>query len=291
MAMKGVKLTFLFSGYLSCSLLGYNVKMIEIVLWGLIGFIAGYLINQLADFFAALVDVQDAFVKELESIEDESLKTKMEAGGPNTDSVKLKFGLPGIWGLLNGNVDRKRPFLVEIGCIFFFATLPTLIPNTTNLIVNTIHITILILIMIVDLENKAVFGIVIYPAVIIALIGSFLVTPEENTIGLAIVGAIVGFVIFWGIYKFAQLLYGADSGALGFGDVQIALLMGAMLGLHRVIFALILAMFLGGVISAIVLVVNRNVGRQTALPYGQYLTLAAIIMLIWGAAYYEFYWS
>ncbi|MEM7331321.1 MAG: A24 family peptidase [Chloroflexota bacterium] len=260
------------------------------ILWALIGWLVGYVVNQLADFFAELVAVQDAFT--------ESAATADEAGEPTADfeqpdeaSVKLSFGRPGMVRFLQGERARKRPFFLELICIAFYAFLPSLIPNTTNLIVNSLYIAILILIMVVDLENKAVFGIVIYPAVLVALLGSFIVTPEENTIGLAVVGAIVGFVIFWGIYKFAQLLYGADSGALGFGDVQIALLMGAMLGLHRVIFALILAMFLGGIISAIVLLVNRNVGRQTALPYGQYLTLAAIIMLIWGAAYYQFYWS
>ena len=64
--------------------------------------------------------------------------------------------------------------------------------------------------------------------------------------------------------------------------------MGAMLGFHRILFALILAILLGGLITFLLLV-SRRVTREMALPYGQYLAIAAIVMLIWGAAYAQNY--
>ena len=255
----------------------YNFTMLKIILWALIGWGVGYLINQLADFFARLIEAQEQ--------NDEQEDHDGEV------AVSMQWRWPGLVQGLPGENERRRPFLLELICIILFASLPLLIPNTNNLIVNTIHIAILILIMVVDLENKAVFGIVIYPAIGVALVGSYFVTTEENTLKLALVGAVCGFVMFWLLYKLAQWRYGKDAGALGFGDVQIAMLMGAMLGFHRIFFALFLAMILGGVISAAILFSSRTVGRRTALPYGQYLTLAAIVMLIWGAAYVEYYWS
>ena len=268
--------------------------MLKIILWAILGWLVGYLINQLADFFAQLIVAQEEN-EELEALSEEAFPETTPSLPPATDEeeeeIRFSWRIPGIVKLLRGERDRIRPFLLELLCILLFGALPLLIPNTINLIVNSIHIAILILIMIVDLENKAVFSIIIYPALVVALIGSYFVTTEENSIGLAVVGALVGFVIFWVLYKLAQLRYGKEAGALGFGDVQIALLMGAMLGFQRIIFALILAMILGGVFSAAILAGSRNVDRRTALPYGQYLTIAAIIMLIWGAAYVEFYWS
>jgi prepilin signal peptidase PulO-like enzyme (type II secretory pathway) len=58
-------------------------------------------------------------------------------------------------------------------------------------------------------------------------------------------------------------------------------LMGAMLGVPNILIALIMGILLGGVISG-VLLATRLVKRNTYLPYGQYLAIAAIIMLLWG---------
>lgn len=250
--------------------------MIKLILWVIIGWVVGYLLNQLADFFTNLIELQER------EEADESLVE---------ESVPFVLGAPGIWQFLQGKRERKRPFFLELVCIILYGALPLLTPDLSTLIVNSIHIAVLLLIIIIDLEHKAVFGIVIYVGLAFAFIGSFFVPNTENTFLLALVGAFVGFLIFGFLYKLAQLRYGKEANALGFGDVQIALLMGAMLGFHRIIFALILAMILGGVFSAIILFASRSVGRRTALPYGQYLAGAAIIMLIWGAAYVEYYWS
>jgi leader peptidase (prepilin peptidase)/N-methyltransferase len=70
------------------------------------------------------------------------------------------------------------------------------------------------------------------------------------------------------------------------GDVKLAMMMGAMLGFHRIFFALFWGIILGGVIT-ILLLLTRRVSRQTALPYGQYLALSGIWFLIWGADYVQ----
>ena len=90
--------------------------------------------------------------------------------------------------------------------------------------------------------------------------------------------AVAGF-IFYVIYWVGGRLFG--DGALGFGDVKLAMLLGAMLGFHRIFFGLLLGVLFGGLIS-LLLLLTRRVSRHDALPYGQYLALAGIIMLIWG---------
>lgn len=179
---------------------------------------------------------------------------------------------------------RKRPLLVFVATAVIFAILPSLLTNVVDTAVNSFHIAVLILIIVTDLEHKLIFDKVIWPATVIALLTSLLVSSEENSIWLALVGAVTGFVVFWLLYMLAQLIYGVERIPLGFGDVKLAMLMGAMLGFHRIFFALMLGILVGGVFS-LLLLLSRRVNRDTALPYGQYLALGAIVMLIWGAQY------
>ncbi|HEX6383361.1 MAG TPA: A24 family peptidase [Anaerolineae bacterium] len=183
---------------------------------------------------------------------------------------------------------RRRPLLVEVGMTLLFAALPSLIPNPANLIVNSFHIAVLVLVIVIDLENRLIFDVVTYPATVLALAGSLFVTKAENTLPLALVGAVTGYIFFYILYRLAHLLYGSSSGALGGGDVKLAMAMGAMLGFHRILFALFLGVILGGVVS-LLLLLSRRVDRHSHLPYGQYLALAGIVMLIWGARVAEQY--
>jgi leader peptidase (prepilin peptidase)/N-methyltransferase len=169
---------------------------------------------------------------------------------------------------------------VEVVTALLFAALPSLVPDRANLIVNSFYIASLVLVIVIDLEHRLILNVVTYPMTVLALLGSFIVSREQNTIGLALVGAGIGFLLFFFAYWVGQLLFG--SGALGFGDVKLSMTMGAMLGFPRILPALVLAILLGGVVSLIVLLVNRRVNRRTYLPYGQYLAIAGIVMLIWG---------
>jgi prepilin signal peptidase PulO-like enzyme (type II secretory pathway) len=179
---------------------------------------------------------------------------------------------------------RKRPLLVLVSTAVLFFFLPLWLTEPANLAFNSLYIAILILIIVTDLEHKLIFNVVVYPATLISLSGSFFVTPDENTPGLAIAGAIVGLLLFGGLYLLANLLYGRDRIPLGLGDVKLAMLLGMMLGFQRIFFCLFWGIVLGGVIT-LLLLLSRRVSRGTALPYGQYLAVSGIIFLIWGASY------
>lgn len=180
---------------------------------------------------------------------------------------------------------RWRVPAVVWGTAVLFALLPTLIPELINLVVNSFYVAVFILIIVIDLEHRLILNIITYPVTLLAIILSLAVT--DNTWLSALLGTIIGYAFFFLIYWGAQLIYGAGSVAFGLGDVKLAMAMGAMLGFHRVLFAYILGILLGGVFSLLVLLLRRN--RRLYLPYGQYLAIAAIIMLLWGAQIAQWY--
>ena len=181
---------------------------------------------------------------------------------------------------------RRRVLWVEIGTTVLFALLPSLIPEPRNLIVNSFYIAVLILVIVIDLEHKLILNVVTFPVTALALAASFIVTRDQNTILLAAAGAVLGLLIGYILYGFGSLVFG--TGAFGLGDVKLAMAMGAMMGLHRIPFALIIGIVLGGVIS-LLLLITRLVSRRDALPYGQYLAIGGIITLIWGVQIFDWY--
>lgn len=249
--------------------------MVLNIIFALIGLVTGIIINVLAD----------------------DLPQRRRPTRPSCPQCEYKYS-PGQWLAIGhrlwgsgrcpqcGHATRLRALLVEIGTVLLFASLPSLITHPVSLVVNAFYIAVLILVIVIDLEHRLILNAVTFPVTGLALLGSLVVPPEENTLLLAAAGALVGFLVFYATYWIGQLMFG--PGALGFGDVKLAMAMGAMLGLHRILFGLMLAILLGGIISALLLL-SRRFGRRTYLPYGQYMAIAAIVMLIWGRQIYMWY--
>jgi prepilin signal peptidase PulO-like enzyme (type II secretory pathway) len=181
-----------------------------------------------------------------------------------------------------GLPTRRRAISVEIGTVVLFATLPWLITPTVNLVIYSIYIAVLILVIVIDLEHRLILHVVTFPTTAFALIGSFLLT--DNSLLLAIAGAVAGFIFFYLAYLLGRRLFG--PGALGFGDVTLATMMGAMLGFQRIFFALILGILLAGIFGLIALA-SRRASRRTYFPYGPFLATGGITMIIWGDQIYH----
>ncbi|MFZ0545478.1 MAG: A24 family peptidase, partial [Candidatus Promineifilaceae bacterium] len=108
----------------------------------------------------------------------------------------------------------------------------------------------------------------------------------DNNLLASALGAVAGFVFFYFAYLFGRRMFGA--GAFGFGDVTLAMTMGAMLGLHRVVFALVLGVLMGGLWSLVGLL-TRRMHRFTYFAYGPFLATGGLLMLVWGNAVLEWY--
>lgn len=61
-----------------------------------------------------------------------------------------------------------------------------------------------------------------------------------------------------------------------------------MLGLHRIIFALVFAILLGGVVS-LLLIVSGRFSLRSRVAYGPFLAIAGLVMIGWGMAFLAWY--
>lgn len=181
---------------------------------------------------------------------------------------------------------RWRPLLVEIATALAFALLPLLFSHPFSLLLYAYHVAVLILIIVIDLEHRLILHAVTFPSTLIALIGSFFLKDGTNVPLSSLLGLITGFLIFYALYLLGRRLFG--PGALGFGDVTLAMTMGAMLGLHRIIFALVLGILLGGLIS-VLLIASGRFGLRSRVAYGPFLAVAGLIMIGWGMQFLQWY--
>ncbi len=146
-------------------------------------------------------------------------------------------------------------------------------------IATSIYVVVLLLIIVVDLGWRRILNIIALPAAVLALF--FSLTQGMPTFYLTILGALLGFLFFYLLYWLGERVYG--PGALGFGDVKLAMLLGAMLGLQHILFTLALGLMLAGVTAVILLITNRRYHLRSSLPYGAFLAAAGIIMLVWNS--------
>ena len=154
-------------------------------------------------------------------------------------------------------------------------------------------VSLLIVVSIIDLEHRLILNRMIYPAVIVLLV----IAPFWPEFGIArslwgnsgMIGSLASsmvagggaFLIFFAIIT----LFPAGMGG---GDVKLAGVMGLLVGFPLVALALWLAVVSGGLV-AIFLLVSRKRGRKDAIPFGPFLALSAVAVLLAGTEIVEWY--
>lgn len=94
----------------------------------------------------------------------------------------------------------------------------------------------------------------------------------------AIVGAVVGYLSLWALYKVHRALTGKEG--MGYGDFKLLALLGAWLGWQSLPMVLLLASLVGATVG-IWLITSRG-DRDIRIPFGPYLATAGWIALLWG---------
>jgi leader peptidase (prepilin peptidase)/N-methyltransferase len=131
----------------------------------------------------------------------------------------------------------------------------------------------------IDLEHKLIPNIVVLPAAAVALVFAVLQEPDRWWVPvIAAAGAAAFLGVLWLLYP----------RGMGFGDVKLALLLGAVLG-ASVIPALAIAFFAGSVLGVALIARGGRGARKTAVPFGPFLAAGALLALWVGPSLITWY--
>ena len=134
----------------------------------------------------------------------------------------------------------------------------------------------LLVITATDMLRFRVPNVITYPGTIAALAAAVLM--PDGRIGDAVLAALLGGGVFF-------VLAVITRGGIGLGDVKLAVLIGAALGLPIAVEALVYGIVAAAVVMAVLLIAGI-VGRRQPVPYAPFLSLAAIVVLLMeGAAF------
>lgn len=141
-------------------------------------------------------------------------------------------------------------------------------------------VTYLVLLFTYDLKYSLILDRFTVPAMAVALgfnlwIGLF--HPYDLALGGAILG---GFFL-------AQYLF-SKGRWIGGGDIRLGVLMGFMLGWQHALGALFIAYAVGALVG-LVLIQREKAAWQTQVPFGTFLTLATLVMLLFGEPIMRWY--
>ncbi len=250
----------------------------ELILFALLGWLVGVVINRAADNLPA----RRSLVAALHC-------PYCDTPRPVIDQIALLSYI-----LLRGHclnchapVPLRAP-LIEVTSAIGFAFLWTRYGAQLQLVLMLLYSVVFLLIFVIDFEHRLILNTVVLPAILIAALASPL-----SHIGWArsLLGGAVAFLIVFGIYIFAELFsrwrkLSIEGGAFGQGDVKLALFMGIVTGIPAVLPAILATILLGGVgailFLAYQLIVHRRLAMAAAIPYGPFFCIAGWVFMVFG---------
>jgi leader peptidase (prepilin peptidase)/N-methyltransferase len=263
--------------------------MFTYVLVGLIGILAGGLVNVLAD------DLPLYRRPRLPRYPDGTLRPVSAWLGITAFLTGQRFSASG-----SGLTWRYPLAEISTACLMLLTlALKSDDPRLSGLqlVFWLIYMAIFVLITVIDIEHRLILFSVIIPAALLAVLDA-IVTPthQDPNIERALLGGLLGFGVFFILYLGGGLYVylvnrlqgrGLNEIAFGYGDVMLSGLSGLILGLEATIFAMFITVFLGA-FGALLYIVGRSLAGKryiwfTALPYGPYIVAGTIIMMLFSA--------
>lgn len=100
------------------------------------------------------------------------------------------------------------------------------------------------------------------------------------------IGLAVGFGSLWAVGVLGEFAFKKE--AMGFGDVKLMGAIGAFFGWEAILFTVIIASFAGTLVG-VGLILARKKEMQSRIPFGPYLSLAALLWMLWGPIWWDAY--
>lgn len=249
--------------------INYNTAMIKIILAVILGWIGSLIVNYLSDVLPNTRKLSQPICPDCQSELDLGSYLLNQPCKSCAAKTSIRHWVLMILG----------PLLA--GLMYFFP------PPNLGLWGGILWLILFGLIVVIDLEHRLILHPVSLTGAVLGVIFGTLNHGFLNTL----LGGASGFGIMLVFYMFGNLFIKfiarrkneeIDEVALGFGDVNLAGVMGLILGWPGVIAGIFLAIILGGVISGLFLLIQlfrKEYQAFQALPYGPFLVISVVLLL------------
>ena len=113
----------------------------------------------------------------------------------------------------------------------------------------------------------------LWAGLLLNLVGGFV--PLRD----AVIGAVAGYLLLWGIYWLFRLITGKEG--MGYGDFKLLAALGAWFGWQAIPAVILLASVVGAIVGVGLMVLAKH-GRDVPIPFGPYLAGAGALTLFFG---------
>jgi leader peptidase (prepilin peptidase)/N-methyltransferase len=190
------------------------------------------------------------------------------------------------WLLLRGHcrscaapISPRYP-LLEAGTAVLCAGAVLAHHSATGIALSVVLILLVVPAALIDLEHRIIPNRITALGAVLALVLGTALDPAGEP-GRLIAGAAAG-----GFLLLAALAY---PGGMGMGDVKLAAVMGLLLG-SAVAPAILIALLSGVLVGAVVIARKGAAeGRKTAIPFGPFLAIGALVAVFAGQDIVQFY--
>jgi leader peptidase (prepilin peptidase)/N-methyltransferase len=181
---------------------------------------------------------------------------------------------------------------------------------TAALPFDLIFVSALLALIFIDAEHMILPNVITYPGMVFAVVariaipyltgtphfddlpslsqGAFAGMPVWVTsLAGAVIGALIGGGSLWLMGWTWEKLRGIE--AMGLGDVKMMFMVGAYLGWRLTILTIFAGVLTGSIIGIVLMARQRDRNLQMLLPFGIFLGLGAIVALLFGSPWVEWY--
>jgi leader peptidase (prepilin peptidase) / N-methyltransferase len=145
----------------------------------------------------------------------------------------------------------------------------------------------LVALAVIDLEHFLLPNRIVYPLAVATLVLLTVAAVGDDAwgaFGRALLGGVVATAAL-------GLLHVISPRSMGFGDVKLAFVLGLVLGWlgWRELVLGLFCGFLAGAVVGLALIVLRHRGRKDHLPFGPFLALGTLVVVLWGDVLLRWY--
>jgi len=130
----------------------------------------------------------------------------------------------------------------------------------------------LLTVALIDYDHKIIPNTITLPGLVIGLglsLWGLPITPLTSLLGI-----LLGGVFFY-------LIALVSKGGMGGGDIKLIAMIGAFLGWQGAFFTILSGALLGSLVGVSLMVLGKK-GRKDKVPFGPFLSVGAILFILWG---------